>query len=332
MTKPVIVRRDTKGSPLTILEHDNNFTNLQNATIGLQAGSGGTTVTADLNGVITLVAGGGVTLSGNNTAKTITITTSEVAPNLGTNDLAVGASDNLTLNLRPPTGYALKPLQLSFNGITIDNPGGANVIQGADNSLTLATGLPANSNRPRIVMDGGIDSMIIGATGTISIGGGADLALGSGQSDVISLAGRLVLDTYTTTERNAISTPVNGTVLYNETVHKFQGRVNGAWQSLVSSTDEGVVDYSRASATYANNATVDFANFSGMIIVNNTGTTGNVALWLLGGGTAVKVSDTVGNSSGTITSVAGINGYRWTNTTGASDTFSFAAIKTRNTG
>lgn len=73
MAKPVIVRRDSKGSSLSFTEQDTNFTNLQNATVSLRANTGGTLVTADLNGTITLVAGDNVTMTGNNTAKTITI-------------------------------------------------------------------------------------------------------------------------------------------------------------------------------------------------------------------------------------------------------------------
>lgn len=74
MAKPTVTLRNVKGSALTFTEQDNNFINLRDATVSLQAGTGGTTVASDLNGVITLVAGTGITLSGNNTAKTITIT------------------------------------------------------------------------------------------------------------------------------------------------------------------------------------------------------------------------------------------------------------------
>jgi hypothetical protein len=86
MTKPVIVTRTTKGEPLTYAEHDANFTNLQNATVSVTAGTGGTSVVSDLNGNITLVAGNGITLTGDNTAKTITFDTSvleDTTPQLG---------------------------------------------------------------------------------------------------------------------------------------------------------------------------------------------------------------------------------------------------------
>jgi hypothetical protein len=76
MTKPAITKRSVKGAALTYSELDTNFENLKDATITLTAGTGGTAVTADLNGNITLVAGTGVTLTGDNTTKTITVTAS----------------------------------------------------------------------------------------------------------------------------------------------------------------------------------------------------------------------------------------------------------------
>lgn len=72
MTKPVIVTRTGKGSPLSITEGDNNFTNLANATVSLQANSGDI-VSADLNGTVNIVAGSNVSILGDNTAKTLTI-------------------------------------------------------------------------------------------------------------------------------------------------------------------------------------------------------------------------------------------------------------------
>ena len=43
-----------------------------------------------------------------------------------------------------------------------------------------------------------------------------------------------VLPTYTTTERDALSSPSNGTLIYNSTLHKVQARLNGAWASLAT--------------------------------------------------------------------------------------------------
>lgn len=97
------------------------------------------------------------------------------------------------------------------------------------------------------------------------------------------------------------------------------------------SASTAVIDRSGTSASYANAATVDFSNFSGMILVNRQDTgSGNVALWILGSGNVLKLGDSVGDQSGTFTHVSGINGYRWTNNTGGTITVAFAAIKTRS--
>jgi len=84
MTKPAITLRSTKGAALTYEELDANFSNIKDATISITAGSGGTQVSADLNGNITLVAGSNITLTGNNSAKTITITASGGGSGSGT--------------------------------------------------------------------------------------------------------------------------------------------------------------------------------------------------------------------------------------------------------
>jgi len=73
MTKPAITLRSTKGAALTYEELDANFSNIKDATVTITAGSGGTQVSADLNGNITLVAGTNVTITGSDSAKTITI-------------------------------------------------------------------------------------------------------------------------------------------------------------------------------------------------------------------------------------------------------------------
>jgi hypothetical protein len=116
MTKPVIVKRLVKGSALTYAEHDLNFQNLADATITLTAGTGGTAVVSDLNGVITLVAGAGITLTGNNTAKTITINSNRYfsvgsvsgvsfTPNFNNGNVQkVSISDAITVNA--PTNMA----------------------------------------------------------------------------------------------------------------------------------------------------------------------------------------------------------------------------------
>jgi len=104
MAKPTIVtRRAGKGSALTWTEGDSNLTNLQNATVTLKAGTGGTDVVSDLNGTVTLVAGTNVTLSGDNSAKTVTINSTASGGASTLNDLT-----DVTITGSPSTGQVIK--------------------------------------------------------------------------------------------------------------------------------------------------------------------------------------------------------------------------------
>lgn len=118
MAKPSITKRLTKGAALTYEEQDANFQNLADATVSLTAGSGGTKVTTDLNGNITLVAGTGITLSGDNTGKTITI------------------------NSTGGTGYVTNPMttDLNMNGHIISSGGLGNIIVDDDINFPGGTG------------------------------------------------------------------------------------------------------------------------------------------------------------------------------------------------
>lgn len=118
MTKPAVTLRNTKGSHLTFTELDTNFTNLKDATVTLTAGSGGTAVSADLNGTITLVAGTNITLIGDNTAKTITIASSGGSG--GLNNVVEDTTPQLGGDL-DVNGY--KIVSASNGSITIDPDG-----------------------------------------------------------------------------------------------------------------------------------------------------------------------------------------------------------------
>jgi hypothetical protein len=230
MTKPVIVNRATKGSPLTTAEHDQNFTNLQNATVGLKAGSAGTTVTADLNGVITLVAGSGVTLTGDNTAKTITVDAG--AANLTSDDVPIGESDLTEITIRPPTGFASKGVTLQFDTVKIGRTGSAPAIKGHANDFVV--GVAGSDNY--IQFDGGIDTITVLTEqydGIVAIG--ADRLSLRAEDAVGSLHEcRLELGNYTSTQRSSIATPAEGTILYNSTkdVVEFYGSSQVTWAEL----------------------------------------------------------------------------------------------------
>jgi hypothetical protein len=80
MAKPTIVTRAGKGSALSFVEGDANFTNLQNATISV-AGDSGSTQSLDLNDTITI--SGGTGLSSAMTTDTVTINLDNTAVTAG---------------------------------------------------------------------------------------------------------------------------------------------------------------------------------------------------------------------------------------------------------
>lgn len=90
------------------------------------------------------------------------------------------------------------------------------------------------------------------------------------------------------------------------------------------------IDGSGNEVTYAANATVDFPNFSGMILIDCQND-GALSLWLCGGGSApTKIgSSKTGGNDGTMAANSGINGYTWTNAN-ASQTVNITAIRTRS--
>ena len=142
MAKPAITKRVTKGSALTYAELDTNFDNLKDATVTLTAGTAGTAVISDLNGNITLVAGTGISLAGNNTAKTVTITNSSpgsnsfetISVNGTTNVVADSNTDTLTLLA---SGSVTLTANAGADSITISSSASGVVNSGASGALAF---------------------------------------------------------------------------------------------------------------------------------------------------------------------------------------------------
>ena len=68
------------------------------------------------------------------------------------------------------------------------------------------------------------------ASNKLGIGG---TPVTSAKVDIQGTDGALLLPRLTTAQRDALTNPTNGMVIYNATLNKFQGYENSAWANLI---------------------------------------------------------------------------------------------------
>jgi hypothetical protein len=204
MAKPAITKRAVKAAALTYAELDTNFQNLADATLTLTAGTGGTQVTADLNGTITLVAGTGITLTGNNTSKTVTITG------------ATTGLVNVVEDTTPQLGGALdvngQSIVSTGNGDIELNPAGTGQIRLIADTIVVGDGIgtvtiDTNSGQTLQLRDPLVDPTAIGL-GSTNVTVYGNLAI---TGDTITMSGAGGSTNYITTDGDSIFLKVNGT-------------------------------------------------------------------------------------------------------------------------
>ena len=134
MTKPVIVTRQVKGAPLTRAELDANFSNIDDATIGVSDGTNSGSLS--LNDTLTFAATGSATVAYNNSTKTVTVGATAGSSG-GNNIIIIGSagSDPGTLSFNTDS-FGTRPTD-SFRLIS---SGGVSGVSVSSNTFTLPAG------------------------------------------------------------------------------------------------------------------------------------------------------------------------------------------------
>jgi len=193
--------------------------------IGLKAGTVGTSLTYTLP-ITDGTAGDALITNGSGTLSFTTISGG------GSSTLAALTDTTIT----NPANTEV----LTYNGSAWVNsasaggaPGGIDTqVQFNDGGSTFGGDAGFTYNKTTDVVTAGSFATTAAGTPTLSSNTGVEISATSGSITATTITGGMVLPRLTTTQRDAISTNVDGMVVYNTSTNKFQGRANSTWVDL----------------------------------------------------------------------------------------------------